>query len=423
MTQPTRATHAKTAHPASAATAAPADPLWSHLPAPSADLAGVVVIPACNEAASIGAALQALLPQIAAAPRRFELLVLANNCRDRTAEIVREIAVRHGAGFVQVAEATLEGPLASAGHARRLLMEQAALRLRGAPDGLILGTDADTRADPDWLAATLHEFDLGADAVGGRILTLADPAQPAGIVHLQRLDTAYRLLRAKLEGAVDPDPADPWPRHHQHFGASLAVRASALALVGGPPHVPHLEDEALVAALRREDRRVRHSPAVRVWTSGRLDGRAEVGLSWQLRCWQDCIDAGERPHVPDPQRELAVWRWRRALRVAWRAAQDGQSRTSHALPVPPDGIAIDALATGGSLTESIRSATSFGRLWESLGGTRPIAGDAVPLDRAIDLLSRLLGVAPVADPVRVSRPGTRRAARPSSTSPMPRPSS
>lgn len=412
-------------------------------------------MPARDEAASIGAALQALLPQIAAASLPFELLVLANNCRDRTAEVARETAARHGAGFVHVAEASLEGHLASAGHARRLLMEQAALRLQGAEPGaghgarhgirygarhglpheakhgLILSTDADTRVDPNWLAATLHEFELGADAVGGRILTLANAARPAGIVHLQRLDAAYRLLRAKLESIVDPDPADPWPRHHQHFGASLAVRMSALARAGGPPQVPCMEDEALVAALRREDCRVRHSPNVRVWTSGRLDGRAEVGLSWQLRQWQHCVEAGRLPSVRDPHRELAVWRWRCALRAAWQAARVGrpqnglrtglpkpkagpqngssngqQSRPRRIrLPPPPAGLSIDALASGSSLAASIRSARSFGRLWEMVGGTAPDAGDEVPLDQAIEMLRRLLADLSVVDPVRSSRTG------------------
>lgn len=432
-------------------------------------------MPARDEAASIGAALQALLPQIAAASLPFELLVLANNCRDRTVEVARETAARHGASFVHVAEASLEGHLASAGHARRLLMEQAALRLQGAEPGtghgarhgvpheakhgLILSTDADTRVDPNWLPATLHEFELGADAVGGRILTLADAERPAGIVQLQRLDAAYRLLRAKLESIVDPDPADPWPRHHQHFGASLAVRMSALARAGGPPQVPCMEDEALVAALRREDCRVRHSPNVRVWTSGRLDGRAEVGLSWQLRQWQHCVEAGRLPSVRDPHRELAVWRWRCALRTAWQAARVGRSqngldkepkngpqngprsgglnepltdlpelpagsqngslnpRQSHprrlALPPPPAGLSIDALVSGSSLAESIRSARSFGRLWEMVGGTVPGADDEVPLDQAIETLRRLLTDLSVVGPVRPSRarrPGHRQPA-------------
>lgn len=418
----------------------------------------MVVIPARDEAASIGAALEALLPQIAAAPLPFELLVLANNCRDRTAEVARQTATRHGAVFVHVAEASLKGHLANAGHARRLLMEQAALRLQGAERGLIFSTDADTRVDPDWLAASLHEFDLGADAVGGRILTLADAARPAGIVHLQRLDTAYRLLRAKLESIVDPDPADPWPRHHQHFGASLAVRTNALVRAGGPPQVPYLEDETLVTALRREDCRVRHSPHVRVWTSGRLDGRAEVGLSWQLRRWQHCVDAGELPLVRDPHGELAVWRWRHALRTAWQdvrvsasgggsegrsergppnGLQHGAANGSHtglrtnlpglpaslqngapnrqqvhlrrpSLPPPPPGISIDEMASGALLTESIASARSFGRLWERIGGpTSAPAADEVPLDLAIDRLRRLIAELSSTDPDRSSRPGRR----------------
>lgn len=100
-----------------------------------------------------------------------------------------------------------------------------------------------------------------------------------------------RLARERLASLLDPDPADPWPRHHQHFCARLAVTAHAYRQVGGVPEVRHLEDEALVAALRREDFAVRHSPLVRVLTPGRLLGRVEVGLAWQLRERRDQANA------------------------------------------------------------------------------------------------------------------------------------
>jgi len=47
-------------------------------------------------------------------------------------------------------------------------------------------------------------------------------------------------LLAELEGWLDPDPADPLPRHHQHFGASLAVTVDAYRRAGGLPSMPGL---------------------------------------------------------------------------------------------------------------------------------------------------------------------------------------
>ena len=64
------------------------------------------------------------------------------------------------------------------------------------------------------------------------------------------LDVGYRLLRSQLESLLDPDPADPWPRHYQMFGASLALTAEIYERVGGLPVLPSLEDVALYRTLK-----------------------------------------------------------------------------------------------------------------------------------------------------------------------------
>jgi hypothetical protein len=91
---------------------------------------------------------------------------------------------------------------------------------------------------------------------------------------------------ARLESLLDPDPADPWPRHLDHFGASLACTPEIYRLSGGLPCVTPLEDVAFVDAMRRCDARIRHSVRVRVQTSARFDGRAHIGFSGQLNEWQ-----------------------------------------------------------------------------------------------------------------------------------------
>ncbi len=222
--------------------------LQQQLPPPRAALRACVIIPAKDEAATLPATLAALAAQVDAAgqplsPDSFEVIVLANNCTDGTVAAVRHFAHQHPALAVHVARLRLAAPDAHVGRARRLLMDEACLRLLslGRFNGLIASTDADTRVAPDWLAATQAEIAAGADAVGGRILTDAPPVPtdqpiavgaPGGVRRTQLRDAAYHLWCARLEAQLDPQAADPWPRHHQHFGASLALTARAYRRVG-----------------------------------------------------------------------------------------------------------------------------------------------------------------------------------------------
>ena len=100
----------------------------------------------------------------------------------------------------------------------------------GRPDGVIVSTDADSFADPGWLAGIMREIDAGADAVGGRIV--ADPDErlllhpSAELTYLRQV--AYDFLIAELEDLIDPDPFDRFPRHANHIGASLAITAGSV---------------------------------------------------------------------------------------------------------------------------------------------------------------------------------------------------
>ncbi|RYU80781.1 glycosyltransferase [Hymenobacter persicinus] len=358
-------------HAAQEATAAAvsAEP-WRSNPAPRLELRATVVIPVKDEADSLPRALAALAAQTdlrgqPLSPGSYEVLVLANNCQDATAAVARRFAATHPDLVVHVAEITLPPAEAHVGKARRLLMDEAYRRLElvcpGA--GLILSTDGDTCAAPDWLAATQAEMlTYRADALGGRILTL--PATPGAATRSYQLrDTAYQLLRARLEALLDPDAADPWPRHHQHFGASFAITAAAYRRVGGLPVVAYLEDEALYQALCRHDLRVRHSPAVRVFTSDRHEGRVEVGLSWQLRQWAALHEQQQEPVVESPARLAALWQARRQLRELWR--QTNQSSLPM-LRLPSDAVQAVGAQLGidsFDLDQRLRWAFTFGQLW------------------------------------------------------------
>jgi len=249
-----------------------------------------VVIPVRDEQTTLGACLQALAGQLdlagrPLAPASYEVILLANNCRDGSAALARAFAARHPELALHVAEIELPPARSHVGWARRLLMDVACRRLErlGRPRGLIATTDADTRVAPTWLAATLREVAQGADAVGGRIL--ADPLGVAALEPATRArylgDVAYKLLAAELESLLDPDPGDPWPRHHQHTGASFALTVEAYRRVDGLPPLPESEDVALFQALRTLGAAFRHSPLVRVVTSARRRRGAVSSSGWR----------------------------------------------------------------------------------------------------------------------------------------------
>ncbi len=278
-----------------------------------------VTIPAKDEADYIEATLAALQAQEDADgrpldPRLYEVILLANNCSDRTAAVARAFGDRHPAFQLHVAEMVLPREIASVGVARKLMMDAAARRLP--PDGIIAMTDADTLVDRHWIRATLQAFSQGARAVGGRIVVPGGDRTGYRKIHLQ--DVTYRSLQTLLESMVDPDLKDPWPRHFQHYGPSLAVSVEAYVACGGMPPVRCIEDAAFTWALERIDVHIVHDPAVRVYTSDRDSDRVEgVAFSHSLEEWTRMAQEGREPRVLGLQRCLDLYKWKVALRRAF----------------------------------------------------------------------------------------------------------
>lgn len=276
-----------------------------------------VIVPVRNEAATIGDAIRALARQTGIERSEYEIIMLANNCEDDSAAIVRAEGRRHPGLRLDVIERDFPNERANVGHARRLLMDEAARRL--ASGGVVASTDGDTVVGVDWLASILREIDAGADMVGGRLLARwragEEPDPATRRCHLN--DTVYRLLMAEVADLIDPEPADPWPRHFQHFGASLAITADAYRAVGGLPRVDCLEDVALYEAMRRMDARIRHSFDVRAVTSGRMGGRVRIGFSTQLGEWRELKQAGQTRFVESAPYVIERLQARRRLREIW----------------------------------------------------------------------------------------------------------
>jgi glycosyltransferase involved in cell wall biosynthesis len=201
-------------------------------------IAGVVV-PAHNE--------QERLPACLAALGRADVVVVADACTDRTAEVAR----RHGAVVVEIAARNV-GAARAAG-VRELLR-------RGA--SWAATTDADTLVPPGWLDAHLRYAARGWDAVAGTV-TVTDWTG-----HPPRRVAAYARHYAN----------DPSPVH----GANLGFTAHAYVTAGGFPPAPTGEDRALVTAMERSGHRVLRTSRITVITSARDHYRAPRGFGHLL---------------------------------------------------------------------------------------------------------------------------------------------
>lgn len=271
------------------------------------DLPAVVAIPVRNEAERVTACLLSLAGQVGTGRGRFGVVLFINNTTDATRQVVDALGPLLPFPVRVLEDETARPP--NAGWARRTAMEAAAAWLDEGEGprlarAVILTTDADTVVPPDWIARNLAAIDLGACAVAGAISL--DPAEaerlPAGLRARGALEGRYESLLIELTSRLAAVPHDPWPRHWTTSGASLAVTLDAYRAVGGMPEHPVGEDRAFVAALVASGARVRHDPAIRVVTSGRLVGRAVGGAADTMRL------RAEHPDVPCDDRLESVAR-------------------------------------------------------------------------------------------------------------------
>lgn len=352
-----------------------------HPPFPHQTSDIAVAVPVRDEAEHIGVCLRALAWQRDV--RGHQAVLLVNNTTDGTVQAVRALAPSLPMA-VHVIEREFTGAQASAGHARRCAMEEAAA-IVGA-GGVLLTTDADGRVASDWLSRNLHALSRGAEAVAGRAL-LAPEDHDRIPPHLHEADAqecAYGDALQEIASLLDPDPNDPWPRHAEDSGASLCVTAMAYARCGGVPDVPSGEDRALVAALRRCDTVVRHAPDVTVTVSGRIWGRAVGGMADTIRRRLVTPDR-ELDDRLEPIRDWARRHRRRAQsRIAW-ATRD---------PALIASLAQRLRLRAGPVREACLL-PYFGMTWAVLEAASPVLArrrvPVVDLPREMGEAGRLLG--------------------------------
>ncbi|WP_249206788.1 glycosyltransferase [Gluconobacter cerinus] len=251
----------------------------------------LVAIPVCNEEEHIVPCLLALARQ---ETQPDKVVLWINNTTDQTHE--RVASLTNTLPFeLEIVRVIYDPGLASAGLARRDAMAHAAQY--ASSDALLVTTDADSEAAKDWLSRTLNAFThYPVEAVFGRALLFPEEARkiPFNLHDDERAEQAYGALLDQIALLLYPEPHDPWPRHTEHSGASIAVTYQAWSKVGGMPAVPTSEDRAFYQLLRKNGIRVRHAPDVKVYVSARLVGRAQGGmaetLARRLRVQDEYID-------------------------------------------------------------------------------------------------------------------------------------
>lgn len=226
-----------------------------------------VVVPAQNEETTIDSCIRSVLRSLAKVGADHWIVVVADQCTDRTVERARR-AIKSAGEVVEVS-------MGSAGAARR---EGAARVLRhwhslDQSRIWLANTDADTCVSEDWIAVQLGFADQGVTAV-------------AGIVHLDAAGSpaAHEIYRNTYLTSADGT-------HTHVHGANLSVRADAYEDVGGWSNLALAEDHCLWARLRNRGWRVSSPVSSTVTTSSRLEGRAKGGFADTLRARVEALHA------------------------------------------------------------------------------------------------------------------------------------
>lgn len=319
-------------------------------PAKPAGLPAIAAVPACNEAAWIERCLLALGRQQSSSLDR--IVVLVNNSSDATASLARAVQPALTCP-IDVIEHTFAPEQQSAGFARRFAMQRAADWIPS--HGVLLCTDADSQVAPDWLSNNLFHVRQGAGAVAGRAIIDPDDAAaiPASLHEDDARECAYSALLNEIDSVLDPDPADPWPRHSENSGASICVTAAEYHRADGIPAHPVGEDRAFFQALRRIDANIRHAMDVTVTVSGRMHGRATGGMADTIR---------RRMIAPDPFLDDAL---EPAANRAQRARLRARARRLHRNGEIVAGLA-GPLGMSVAALERALGQGAFGSAWEQI---------------------------------------------------------
>ena len=217
----------------------------------------IVVVPAHDEADTIGACLRSLHEACRRVPATVStaIVVVADSCGDRSADIARAHARSSD-------DVVIEADPRSAGSARRIGVSASLLRAPVGPhDVWIASTDADTVVPTDWLTTQLAIADTGIVGIAGIVQI---DIGTAGVNLSARFAETYRVAADGSHG-------------HVH-GANLGFRGDVYLACGGWGALATAEDHDLWNRVCRGGPTVTTTTTC-VTTSHRAVGRAPHGFA------------------------------------------------------------------------------------------------------------------------------------------------
>lgn len=258
----------------------------------------VVLIPAYNEAASIGATIEAILQQTRPAD---QVVVIPNGCTDTTADVARSYPVT-----------VLELPRLE--HRKSEALNMAWLRYGKAAD-IVICHDADTVLPPNAIADWEAEF--RADQLFGGSTSKFTVQQPGFLGRLQKAEYASNIQMGLDRG---------WT--NVLAGAGAAFSGAVLRLIASRPdrvgpwsYESAVEDYELTYRIRQAGYRTVVSPTVRAYTDGMGSVSAlwNQRMKWQAGTLQDLLRFGWTPLTRHDWLSQAKGLLIPSIRVLWVA--------------------------------------------------------------------------------------------------------
>lgn len=245
----------------------------------------IVTIPANNEERNIFETLEGLAAQKDMYGDKlnadlFEILVFCHNCTDRTEEECRRFLKVYPTVNMIVLSSSNRS-INNVGAVRRVLMNIANSRIP-VSYGLIIMTDADSKAHPLWLANLCGYLNSGYALICGRI-DYDLYKVPESLRRALALRARYSAARTRLEDTMVPLAWDPKPLHAHNSGPNMAVRADIYRQIGGIRPIGFCEDVAFYDTIIWNDHKVRHCPMTIVTTSLRTETRVPWGFGAELK--------------------------------------------------------------------------------------------------------------------------------------------
>ena len=289
-----------------------------------------VVVPAHDEAAGIGATLRSF-DALCFPADRFQVHVVADNCTDRTAEVV------HAHGHRVHERVVPDDP--GKGPALNWLYDR--LVDEGASFDAVVVVDADTTVDPDFLSAVDAELTRGAVAVQGRYSVRDADATPA---------TSFRYAALACRHHLRPLGRTRLGASCGLYGNGMVFRREVLETHRWSGHL--VEDAEFQMELLLEGEPVAYAPqaVVRAEMPTSLDGATTQNQRWE----RGRLDLAAR-YLPRLVRELPRAPWRRRVQLADAIAD-------HLVPPLSVLVGAQAMLTVASAGAALVKVPGAGRL-------------------------------------------------------------